>query len=84
MIDHLSFHRRASCRPICQQPVPNPFTRFFHFNPKPWHRFEVWSNHFVELVAPFLLLLQFRSMRLAGGVIQIMFQLILISSGNLR
>ncbi|KAL3766507.1 hypothetical protein ACHAW5_001176 [Stephanodiscus triporus] len=65
------------------QPVPNPFTRFFHFNPKPWHRFEVLSNHFVELAAPFLLLLPLRSWRLTGGVIQIMFQLILIASGNL-
>jgi len=66
------------------QPVPNPFTRYFHFMPKAWHRFEVWSNHFVELVAPFLLLMPFRSLRLAGGLIQIMFQFILISSGNLR
>eukprot|EP00585_Thalassiosira_rotula_P004627 CAMPEP_0196135298 /NCGR_PEP_ID=MMETSP0910-20130528/3988_1 /TAXON_ID=49265 /ORGANISM="Thalassiosira rotula, Strain GSO102" /LENGTH=694 /DNA_ID=CAMNT_0041395419 /DNA_START=322 /DNA_END=2406 /DNA_ORIENTATION=+ len=65
------------------QPVPNPFTRYFHFMPKAWHRFEVWSNHFVELVAPFLLLMPFRSLRLAGGLIQIMFQFILISSGNL-
>ncbi|KAL9179644.1 hypothetical protein ACHAXT_008934 [Thalassiosira profunda] len=65
------------------QPVPNPFTRYFHFMPKAWHRFEVWSNHFVELVAPFLLLIPNRNCRLAGGLIQISFQLILISSGNL-
>ncbi|KAL7550612.1 hypothetical protein ACHAWF_013840 [Thalassiosira exigua] len=65
------------------QPVPNPFSRYFHFMPKAWHRFEVWTNHFVELVAPFLLLAPFRSWRLAGGLIQIVFQFILISSGNL-
>jgi len=65
------------------QPVPNQFTRYFHFMPKAWHRFEVWSNHFVELVAPFLLLMPFRSLRLAGGLVQAMFQFILISSGNL-
>ena len=65
------------------QPVPNPFTRYFHFMPKAWHRFEVWSNHFVELVAPFLLLMPFRKLRLAGGLIQLQFQAILISSGNL-
>ncbi|KAL7526688.1 hypothetical protein ACHAXR_001601, partial [Thalassiosira sp. AJA248-18] len=65
------------------QPVPNPFTRYFHFMPKAWHRFEVWTNHFVELVAPFLLLMPFRNMRLAGGLIQIIFQFVLISSGNL-
>ncbi len=51
--------------------------------PKWWHRFEVWSNHFVELVAPFLLLMPFRQLRVAGGLIQIMFQIVLISSGNL-
>jgi len=66
------------------QPVPNPFSRFFHNKPKLWHRFEVWSNHFVELVSPFLLLIPWRSATVAGGLIQIMFQMILISSGNLR
>lgn len=65
------------------QPVPNQFTRYFHFMPKAWHRFEVWMNHFVELVAPFLLLMPLRRWRLTGGLIQIMFQLVLISSGNL-
>mmetsp|Transcript_12637 Transcript_12637/g.18907 ORF Transcript_12637/g.18907 Transcript_12637/m.18907 type:complete len:710 (-) Transcript_12637:1276-3405(-) len=65
------------------QPVPNPFSRQFHFMPKAWHKFEVWSNHFVELVAPFLLLLPFRKLRLSGAIIQIMFQLTLITSGNL-
>mmetsp|Transcript_25720 Transcript_25720/g.43602 ORF Transcript_25720/g.43602 Transcript_25720/m.43602 type:complete len:711 (+) Transcript_25720:134-2266(+) len=65
------------------QPVPNPFSRQFHFMPKAWHKFEVWSNHFVELVAPFLLLLPFRKWRISGGIIQIMFQLTLVTSGNL-
>lgn len=52
------------------QPVPNPFTRYFHFMPSAWHRVEVWVNHFVELVAPFLLLVPFRKWRLAGGLSQ--------------
>ena len=65
------------------QPVPNPFSRYFHFMPKPWHKFEVWANHFVELVAPFLLLLPFRKWRIVGALIQIQFQLTLITSGNL-
>lgn len=66
------------------KPVPNSFSPYFHFMPKAWHRFEVWSNHFVELLAPFMLLMPFREWRLAGGLIQIIFQLVLISSGNLR
>ena len=41
-------------------------------------------NHFVELVAPFLLLIPHRKTRIAGGLIQILFQMVLISSGNLR
>jgi hypothetical protein len=65
------------------QPVPNPLTRYFHWAPKWWHKFEVLSNHFVELIAPWLLLLPISRIRRTGGLIQIVFQAILISSGNL-
>lgn len=41
------------------------------------------SNHFIELVAPFFILTPFRGLRLFGGLIQIFFQLVLITSGNL-
>ena len=68
----------------CCQPVPNPFSRMFHNSPKAWHRVEVWMNHFVELIAPFFLLMPHRETRIAGGLIQISFQVVLISSGNLR
>lgn len=67
------------------QPVPNPLTRYFHWMPKWWHKGEVLINHMVELVAPWLLILPGLPLawRRAGGVIQIAFQAILISSGNL-
>ena len=65
------------------QPVPNPLSRYFHFLPAKWHQFEVLMNHFVELVAPWLLLIPICGFRRAGGWIQIMFQLVLITSGNL-
>ena len=67
------------------QPVPNPLSRYLHRSPKWFHKFEVLTNHFVELVAPFLFVIPGlpRSCRVAGGFIQIMFQTILISSGNL-
>lgn len=65
------------------QPVPNPLSKYFHFAPERWHHFEVLANHFVELVAPFLLLMPFRSLRIAGGAIQLSFQAVLIMSGNL-
>lgn len=43
---------------------------------------QVVGNHAVELAAPWLLLLG-RDARAVGGAIQIVFQLILILSGNL-
>jgi len=65
------------------QPVPNPLSYFMHKTPQAFHKFEVLTNHFVELVAPFLVLLPFRKARIIGGLIQIKFQLILICTGNL-
>jgi len=67
------------------QPVPNPLTKFFHMAPKVWHKFEVLSNHFVELIAPWLLIMPWlgRKYIIAGGMIQLVFQSILITSGNL-
>lgn len=67
------------------QPVPNPLTRYFHWMPPKWHRFEVLINHFVELVAPWLLIIPCLPVpwRRAAGLIQIAFQSILILSGNL-
>lgn len=64
------------------QPVPNPFSWAFHYTPLWWHQFGVLVNHFVELVAPWLLLGP-APVRRIGGLIQIAFQAILIMSGNL-
>lgn len=67
------------------QPIPNPLTKFFHMAPRRWHKFEVLANHFVELIAPWLLIMPWlgRKWTIAGGIIQIIFQSILITSGNL-
>lgn len=64
------------------QPVPNPISYYMHQSPELWHKFETLSNHFVELVAPVLLFLP-RSFCMVGGIIQIVFQVVLIISGNL-
>lgn len=68
------------------QPVPHPLSRYLHWAPNWWHKWEVLTNHFVELVAPWLLILPglSRKWRIAGGIIQVLFQMALISSGNLR
>ncbi|KAJ8317346.1 hypothetical protein KUTeg_005250 [Tegillarca granosa] len=64
------------------QPVPNPISYYMHQSPEIFHKFETLTNHFVELVAPFLLVFP-RRLRMVGGAIQILFQVVLIISGNL-
>ena len=67
------------------QPIPNPLSRYFHWMPPMWHRVEVLINHFVELLAPWLLIIPGLPVRFrrAGGIVQLIFQSILITSGNL-
>nr|XP_009934284.1 PREDICTED: lipase maturation factor 1 [Opisthocomus hoazin] len=64
------------------QPVPNPVAYFMHRSPWWFHRFETLVNHFVELVVPFFLFLG-RRMCILHGLLQILFQVLLIVSGNL-
>ena len=64
------------------QPVPGLLSSWFHHNPKWFHAVETGTNHFVEVVVPFFMLLG-RPWMIASGAIQIGFQLVLIASGNL-
>uniref|UniRef100_A0A8C5TTQ4 Lipase maturation factor n=1 Tax=Malurus cyaneus samueli TaxID=2593467 RepID=A0A8C5TTQ4_9PASS len=64
------------------QPVPSPISYFMHRSPWWFHRFETLVNHFIELVVPFFLLLG-RRMCILHGLLQILFQVLLIISGNL-
>ncbi|XP_032606899.2 lipase maturation factor 1 [Taeniopygia guttata] len=64
------------------QPVPNPISYFMHRSPWWFHRLETLVNHFIELVVPFFLLLG-RRMSILHGLLQILFQVLLIISGNL-
>ena len=67
------------------QPVPSLLTKTMHFMPAAWHKFEVLTNHFVEVVVPFFLILPFqpRQMLRFAGLLQMQFQTILICTGNL-
>jgi hypothetical protein len=48
---------------------------YMHQSPEWFHMFETLSNHFVELVAPLLLLMPApRICKMIGGSIQILFQ----------
>ncbi|XP_018541042.1 lipase maturation factor 1 isoform X2 [Lates calcarifer] len=64
------------------QPVPNPLSYYMHRSPWWFHRFETLSNHFIELIVPFFTFLG-RRMCMVNGAIQILFQVVLIVSGNL-
>ncbi|XP_015774556.1 PREDICTED: lipase maturation factor 1-like [Acropora digitifera] len=64
------------------QPVPNPMSYFMHQSPEIFHKFETLTNHFIELIVPFFIILP-RPFRITCGVLQILFQVILIISGNL-
>ncbi|NXK69895.1 LMF1 factor, partial [Sylvietta virens] len=64
------------------QPVPSPISYLLHRSPWWFHRLETLGNHVLELVVPFFLLLG-RRMSLLHGLLQILFQVLLIISGNL-
>ena len=66
------------------QPVPNPLSPILHASPAIIHKAETLGNHIVELLLPWLLLVPYvRWVSLGGGLIQIVFQCMLIASGNL-
>src|SRR5712691_7495451 len=64
------------------QPMPNPLSWYFHWLPASVHRAGVVFNHVAELGVPFA---YFAPQPIAGiaGLVTIVFQLILIASGNL-
>ena len=60
--------------------VPGPLSAWFHHNPQWFHVIETATNHVVEVVVPFFMLLG-RPWMIASGIMQIGFQMILICSG---
>ncbi|MCS3794786.1 lipase maturation factor family protein [Niastella sp. OAS944] len=64
------------------QPIPGPFSRWFHFLPHAFLKMGVWFNWLAELVAP-LFVFWPRPARHMAGVVIILFQFTLIISGNL-
>jgi len=59
------------------------WSRYFHRMPETFHKFETISNHFIELVLPWLLIIPCpRKWRIQSAVLQIIFQFIIIASGN--
>ncbi len=64
------------------QPIPGPLSPLFHFLPHWMNQLGVLYNHLAELVLPFLMFWP-RVLRLISGSLMVVFQLILILSGNL-
>jgi len=64
------------------QPMPNPLSWYFHWLPPAVHRAGVAFNHVTELVVPFGYFLP-QPFAAVAGVTTIVFQLVLILSGNL-
>jgi len=63
------------------QPMPNPFSWYFHWLPKPVHQFGVLFNHFAELVVPFAYFAP-QPVAAIAGLITIFFHAWLMASGN--
>jgi len=64
------------------QPIPNPLSRWFHFLPRWELEAGVVMNHLAELVAPWFVFGPRKARHVAGAVI-VLFQGVLILSGNL-
>ncbi len=64
------------------QPNPGPLSALFHFMPRWTHTAGVLANHLAELVAP-LGVFGPRRVRLAAGLVIVVFQVLIILSGNL-
>ncbi len=64
------------------QPLPNPLSWYFHQLPLLAHKYGVAFNHFVELFIPWLYFAP-RRRRIIAGICTIVFQFVLILSGNL-
>ncbi|MGH0155810.1 UNVERIFIED_CONTAM: hypothetical protein FKN15_065111 [Acipenser sinensis] len=64
------------------QPVPNPMAYYMHRSPWWFHSFETLFNHVIELIVPFFIFMG-RRMCAVNGLLQILFQVVLIVSGNL-
>lgn len=64
------------------QPIPSPLSWYFHHLPPVFLTLGVLFNHFVELLVPWGFFLP-RTWRATAGVITIVFQVLLLLSGNL-
>lgn len=65
------------------QPVPNPLSLFFHRLPKLIHKSSILFTYFAEIIAPLGILIPISFISAMAGVIIVIFQGLIILSGNL-
>ena len=65
------------------QPLPNPLSWYFHKLPPLFHRIETLFTHFVELIVPWGLFVPVSLIAALTGAFIVVFQVLLILSGNL-
>ena len=65
------------------QPIPNIVSWYLHQAPHSFQAFGVAVNHFVELIVPIFCLIPIRLIQNLTGVCFVLFQILLIISGNL-
>mmetsp|Transcript_11306 Transcript_11306/g.17327 ORF Transcript_11306/g.17327 Transcript_11306/m.17327 type:complete len:283 (+) Transcript_11306:552-1400(+) len=73
----------AMCYFYETQPIPNTFSRCFHWAPSWWHNFETAASLVLEMVVPWCLLIPFRQTLMMSGILLAAFQMMLIISANL-
>ena len=74
----------AMCSFYETQPAPNPISRLVHFGlPRAVHRCTAMATLVVEMVAPFLLLVPITAVSRFGASLQVIFQALIITTGNL-
>src|SRR5260370_8015881 len=64
------------------QPMPNPLSWYFHWEPEWAHHAGVWFNHFAELLVPFGYFFP-QPIASVAAIITIIFQGLIMASGNL-
>lgn len=76
--------RKLTCLDVYfeTQPIPNPLSWYFHWLPPTVHRIGVLFNHFTELVVPWFYFAP-QPFASIAAVVTILFQGVLILSGNL-
>mmetsp|Transcript_25170 Transcript_25170/g.41412 ORF Transcript_25170/g.41412 Transcript_25170/m.41412 type:complete len:674 (+) Transcript_25170:65-2086(+) len=63
------------------QPIPNPISWYMHHLPDWYHKLEVWGTFIIELPVPIFVFSE-RLPRIVMGVIMVIFQVVLIFTGN--